>query len=699
MTEETLRHDTTGLAGLTPQRASEIRASLTEEGKVPEDLVLGFNSEDPQIQTVSVIQIRTILQKPAPPEALQAVLDTGLVPAVVSLLDSEDTCLQFEAAWIVTNLAAGTPQQTEQVIDAGAIPKLIILSASPNADVAENAVWALGNVLGHSVRLRDRVEEEGGVVALVKLVDRGEPSFEKVQRRAVWAIFNYLDPWEEGKLPITRIKHVLPCLVGYIQETPVNETNMEFLEYAVEGLDRIGDHGLQRTDFIATGVVPRLLKILADSSSSLALQQEVLTCLGYLVSGSEDDTDLAINAGLLNNRGDLSPSEATQPVIDTGLIPAIVVSFLDSEHTSLQGEAARIMMNITCGTTQQTEQVIDAGAIPRLIILSESPDADIADNAAWALGNVLGDSARLRDRVGDRGVAALVKLVDRGDPSLEKVQRTAVQGIFYYLKSWPGDTLSVKKIKRVLPCLARYIQETPVNEASMESIEYAVRALDRAGDQGLPRKSLIATGLVPRLVKLLADSSSSIALQKNVLDCLGDLVRGSEDETDVAVDAGLLSELLVALETKNGDLCRLALWNASNVAAGSHSQVCALLDSGLLKPVVRVLMEDQESTICRRHACWTISNLAKEVSGDAKVAQALIEGRCVEALSAALLIPDPKTKERAVIGITRVLEWNPPQGLEANKSPLTILRSASGPQNLRAVRDSRDIVVDLLEFD
>ncbi|KIO22821.1 hypothetical protein M407DRAFT_27694, partial [Tulasnella calospora MUT 4182] len=442
--------DTTGQAGLTLQGVSEIEASLTEEGKVPEDFVLGFNSEDPEIRKASLIKLRTILQKIPPSESVQPVIDTGLVPAIISLLESEDPRLQWEATWIVTNIASGTTQQTEHVADA--IPRLVILSASPDVDIADNAVWALANVLGDSARLRDRVEEEGGVAALVKLVDRGEPSFEKVQRKAVWAIFCYLKPWSSCKLPITKIKHLLPCLARYIQETPVNEANMESLEYAVQALDRTRNHDLQRKDFIATGVVPRLAKLLADSSSSIILQKQVLACLGYVVSGSDD-------------------------------------------------------------------------------------------------------------------------------------------------------------------------------------------------------------------------------------------------ERGVAFDAGLLPGLLVALETKDGELCRLALWNASNVAAGSHSQVCALLDFGLLKPAVRVLMDDQESIICRRHACWTISNVAKEISGDATVAQAFIEGRCVEALSAALLIPDPtgKAKERAVIGITRVLEWKPPQESEADKYPLTILRNASVPQNLRAVRDSRDV--------
>ncbi|KIO28531.1 hypothetical protein M407DRAFT_22272 [Tulasnella calospora MUT 4182] len=450
MAEETSRDDTVGRAGLTLQGVSEIQAALTEEGKVPEDLVLGFNSEDPQIKKASIIKIREILRKFSPSESVQPVIDTGLVPAIVSLLDSEDTTLQCEAAWIVANIASGTTQQTVQVINAGAIPRLIILSASPDAELADSAAWALANVLGDCAKLQDRVEEEGGVAALVKLVDRGEPGYEKVQRTAVWALFCYVNPRHSRKLSIKKIGHVLPCLARYIRETPVNEANMESIEYAVRALDRIQKHNPRRTDFVTTGVVPRLVKLLADSSSSITLQKGVLNCLGYVVSGS-------------------------------------------------------------------------------------IPDAD------------------------------------------------------------------------------------------------------------------------------------------------------------VAVDAGLLPGLFIPLEAKNEVLRRLALRAASNVAAGGHSQVCALLDSRLLKPVVRILMDDQESTICRREACSTISNLVMRIPGDAKLAQAIIEGRWIEALSAALLIPDRQAKELAVSGIANMLEWNLPQGLEADESPITMLRRASCPQNLRAVRDSRDV--------
>ncbi|KIO26196.1 hypothetical protein M407DRAFT_24526 [Tulasnella calospora MUT 4182] len=135
---------------------------------------------------------------------------------------------------------------------------------------------------------------------------------------------------------------------------------------------------------------------------------------------------------------------------------------------------------------------------------------------------------------------------------------------------------------------------------------------------------------------------------------------------------------------------RLPASRASRTSMPSSklSRQHALLDSGLLKPVVRILMDDQESTICRREACWTISNLTEKISGDAKLAQAFIEECCVEALSTALLIPDPKVKEVAVFGITNVLEWKPPQGSEADESPSTILRRALGYELFDEIYDA-----------
>ncbi|KAG9026175.1 Importin subunit alpha-4 [Tulasnella sp. UAMH 9824] len=392
--------------------------------------------------------------------------------------------------------------------------------------------------------------------------------------------------------------------------------------------------------------------------------------------------------------------QAVQPVIDAGLVPSLI-SLLDSDDTRLQlltvpkSEATWIVTNIASGTTLQTSAVVEAGAIPKLIKLSASPNEDLSDSAVWALANIVGDSPNLRDRVEDEGgIDAFVRLLEDTGTTPTKVQRRAMWGISNYLNPRSSNNLSVMKINHLIPCLARYIEQAPLDEATSEdgkeSIEYAILAVSRMIDRGLKRSDVIETGVIPRLVHLLVDSSSSCTLQKHALHCIGYFLDGDDDAADAVIDAGLLPALLALVEGENQELCRTALYSASNIAAGSQSQIHALLECGLFKPVVRILIDDYSSIPCQREACWTMANLSMRVSGDEKVGQAFMAGGGVASLSAALLIPDQKTKELAVEGITSLLDGDDSEGSRNRDSILAAIRSSLGPQNLRAIRYSRD---------
>lgn len=91
----------------------------------------------------------------------------GVIPRFIQLLAGtgieQSTCspeefikLQFESAWVLTNVASGTSEQTRTVVESGAAPVFIdLLNSSPDADLKEQCIWALGNIAGDSPQCRD----------------------------------------------------------------------------------------------------------------------------------------------------------------------------------------------------------------------------------------------------------------------------------------------------------------------------------------------------------------------------------------------------------------------------------------------------------------------------------------------------------------------------------------------------------------
>ena len=118
-------------------------------------------------------------------QVIQHVLDAGVMEVLLVALQGACVDAQLEAAWCVTNIAAGNSAQTEAAM--AAAPYMMQLLRSPSAAVQEQCAWAIGNMAGDNPEFRDRIRANGAALPTVDLLHRTSGN---LATTAAWALSN-----------------------------------------------------------------------------------------------------------------------------------------------------------------------------------------------------------------------------------------------------------------------------------------------------------------------------------------------------------------------------------------------------------------------------------------------------------------------------------------------------------------------------
>lgn len=116
---------------------------------------------------------------------------------------------------------------------------------------------------------------------------------------------------------------------------------------------------------------------------------------------SDDDSKLQFDATTqLLNLVSVENKPLIGEVIQSGAVPRLVEFLKRDDYPQLQCVAARILKNIAF---ENTQVVIDFGAVPVFVRLLQSSDLETCEQVVWSLGNIAGESSVCRDIVLDCG--------------------------------------------------------------------------------------------------------------------------------------------------------------------------------------------------------------------------------------------------------------------------------------------------------
>jgi hypothetical protein len=457
---------------------------------------------------------------------IDTIIDSGALPYLIALLGSDadkHPNLEEEVLWVLTNLVSGTSEQTCAVVEAGVLPSMIRLVNSSNPAVQDQAVWGLGNISGDSAMCRDEIFDCGVVAAVQEAHTNGVLGNAKNMDDFAFLIMNLM---RVKPLPhIDETKGLLPIITDFVKHLQIKDVvykqgqDISILVQMLTALSAFtaqDEHGEVSMDIvIGEKIMPTLSRIMNQfihrkPGGSVTGDTEILTPLcrifGNFCGGSE---------------------QHTQAILD---IEGVDLLFLLANHEDegLRKEAWFTLSNMAAGSDSQVATLIEKGVFSRAF--------DIMSHTDWSIDR-RGDSFY-------RGAPQNTKneicwcicnpLPDPEDPGSHQTKRAITDAVLGSRHSQAGDKHDeedrfhgVTAIFESIAVLERQVRERDGDVA--KNIEMATKLMGLIKCLTSDESLALHDGIK---AKIKEKGRRYVAIIKSILKQPGDIARIAEDVTE-----------------------------------------------------------------------------------------------------------------------------------------------------------------------
>ena len=327
-----------------PVELFETCNNMTVELKKFPEIIAAFRTQDITKKYTGLVGIRKLLSLQYSP--IQELIDIGIIPELISLLENTPPEFQYEALWCLTNIASGTSDQANSIVVKGGISKIIKIMDSTIEELKVQASWIIGNLASDCQKIRDVLIKEKAFDKLITQLS--STNNKQLIKQSTWAISNFfrVKPAPPYDLVQKCIKSIARAMVILPEEKEFLADSCFILYFMTENYkDTI-------KDLLDIGIIPKIIQNL--SIDVQFIQINCLRIVGNIASGNANQTQLLIDWGLLN----------------------YLKQTLFNQKKTIRKESAWILSNFAAGTQKQIETLISENFLPILtqVIKTDEPE-------------------------------------------------------------------------------------------------------------------------------------------------------------------------------------------------------------------------------------------------------------------------------------------------------------------------------------